>query len=93
LSNAQKLRELQDTQEERDGEKIGKECDLSAESRANEKLTVREEFLNHRKGNAKMLVSKPQAKVPRSLRVGSLNDLPASFTAEKNVINILSYAR
>ncbi len=81
LSNSRKLRERQETQEERDVERIGKECDLSSEQRSKEKLAIREE-------NAKILIKETPARGPRSIRVGSLGDLPRSFTAQKSVLDM-----
>ncbi len=51
------------------------------ELRAEGKTTERE-------GGTKALIKEPPAKGPRSLRVGSLKDLPASFIAQKNVKTI-----
>jgi hypothetical protein len=63
LSNARKLRELQETQEERDVERIRKECNLRTVQKAREKRAIQEK-------NAKILINEPPARGSRSLRVG-----------------------
>ncbi len=81
LWNAQRLKELQQTQEDKDVERITREANLRREQKSMEKCVIQEE-------NSKALQKVPNARGSRSTKVESLSDLPPSFTAAKSVTDM-----
>ncbi len=73
LSNTQRQRELQDMQEEKDAE--GRKKGGGAKS-----------LQAAQKENATCLIKEPPPRAPRNLRVSLLDELPPSFTADKEVL-------